>query len=120
MTVSSPDCHGEDLDRQALPRHNARGRAGLSSWARWNRWSERRYTIGVEEEFMLLNPSDFSLAQSGEKVLRRLSGKLRAHTAPETRASVIELATGIHSDVAGGVAELAARRAPLGRGRRAT
>ena len=25
---------------------------------------------------MLLNPSDFSLAQSGEKVLRRLSGKL--------------------------------------------
>ena len=68
---------------------------------------------------MLLNPSDFSLAQSGEKVLRRLSGKLHAHTAPETHASVIELATGIHSDVAGAVAELAALRAHLDRELRA-
>jgi hypothetical protein len=40
---------------------------------------------------MLLNPVDFSLDQSGEKVLRRLSGPLSAHTAAETHASVIEL-----------------------------
>ena len=68
---------------------------------------------------MLLNPSDFSLAQSGEKVLRRLSGTLHAHAAPETHASVIELATGIHSDVAGAVAEFAALRAHLDRQLRA-
>lgn len=68
---------------------------------------------------MLLDPSVFSLAQSGEKVLRRLSGELRALTAPETHASVIELATGIHSDVAGAVAELAALRARLDRELRA-
>jgi glutamate---cysteine ligase / carboxylate-amine ligase len=111
MTVSSPECHGADLNRHAWPRRNAQDRADWPSWARWNRASERRYTMGVEQELMLLDPSDFSLAQSGEKVLRRLSGELRAHTAPETHASVIELATGIHSDVAGAVAELAALRA---------
>ena len=58
-------------------------------------------TVGVEEEVMLLNPADFSLSQSGEKVLRRLSGELYAHSSPETHASVIELVTGIHEDVAG-------------------
>jgi gamma-glutamyl:cysteine ligase YbdK (ATP-grasp superfamily) len=52
---------------------------------------------------MLLDPSDFALVQSSEKVLRRLSGELRAHTAPETHASVIELNTGVHSDVPGAV-----------------
>ncbi|MGO9749944.1 MAG: glutamate-cysteine ligase family protein [Solirubrobacteraceae bacterium] len=81
--------------------------------------SERRYTIGVEEELMLLDPSDFSLVQSSEKVLRRLSGELRRRTAPETHASVIELVTGIHSDVPGAVAELAALRAQLVRELRA-
>ncbi len=68
---------------------------------------------------MLLDPSDFSLAQSGEKVLRRLPGELRAHMEPETHAPVIELATGIHSDVSGAVAELAALRAVLDRELRA-
>ncbi len=64
---------------------------------------------------MLLNPTDFSLAHSGEKVLRRLSGELYAHSSPETHAAVIELATGTHSDVAGAVQELAALRAQLDR-----
>jgi glutamate---cysteine ligase / carboxylate-amine ligase len=119
MTIASPDCHDSDLARQVWPRRGAQARADWPSWARWNRASKRRFTIGVEEELMLLNPSDFSLAQSGEKVLRRLSGELYAHTAPETHASVIELATGIHSDVAGAVAELAALRALLDRELRA-
>ena len=62
---------------------------------------------------MLLNPSDLSLAQAAEKALRRLSCELHGHTDPEPRASAIELATGIHSDVAGAVAELAVLRALL-------
>jgi hypothetical protein len=119
MTVGSPDCHGADLDRQASRRRTALDRADWPSWARWNRASERRYTIGAEEELMLLDPSDFSLVQSGETVLRRLSGGLCAHTAPETHASVIELTTGIHSDVAGTVAELATLRGQLDRELRA-
>lgn len=68
---------------------------------------------------MLLDPSDFSLVQSSEKALRRLSGGLRRRTAPETHASVIELVTGIHSDVPGVVAELAELRVRLARELRA-
>ena len=68
---------------------------------------------------MLPDPSDFSLVQSSEKVLRRLSGGLRIRAAPETHASVIELVTGIHSDAPGAVAELAALRAQLARELRA-
>jgi gamma-glutamyl:cysteine ligase YbdK (ATP-grasp superfamily) len=72
-------------------------------------------TIGVEEELILLNPSDLSFAQSAEKALRRLSGELPGHTDPEMHASVIELAAGIHPGVVGAVAELAVLRAPLDR-----
>jgi hypothetical protein len=34
----------------------------LPRWARWNGGLERRYTLGVEEEVMLLNGSDRSLS----------------------------------------------------------
>jgi glutamate---cysteine ligase / carboxylate-amine ligase len=82
-------------------------------WARWNGRQERRYTLGVEEEVLLLNRSDHSLSESSEAVLRQLSGDLRSHTFHETHAAVIELATGIHLDVAGAVAELAGLRGQL-------
>jgi glutamate---cysteine ligase / carboxylate-amine ligase len=80
------------------------------TWARWNGSLERRYTIGVEEELMLLRPQDHLLAESSDTVLAGLSGELAAHVCPETHAAVIELATGIHVDVAGAAAELAALR----------
>jgi glutamate---cysteine ligase / carboxylate-amine ligase len=109
--------HREDLN------HAARWRAGRGrhwpSWAGWNSAFAEPYTVGVEEEVMLLNPADFSLSQSGEKVLRRLSGELYAHSSPETHASVIELMTGIHEDVAGAVRELAGLRRQLDRELRA-
>jgi glutamate---cysteine ligase / carboxylate-amine ligase len=84
-------------------------------WARWNGSLERRYTLGVEEEIMLLNRSDHSLSESSEAALEDLSEDLRAHTFLETHAAVIELATGIHLDVAGAVAELGTLRAQLAR-----
>ena len=56
---------------------------------------------------MLLEPSDWSLAQASDEVLAALSDELAAHMSPETHAAVVELATGIHSDVGGVVAELA-------------
>ena len=59
---------------------------------------------------MLLEPSDCSLAQSSDEVLLRLSDELSAQTSPETHAAVVELATGIHSDVDGVVTELASLR----------
>ena len=81
-----------------------------ASWGRWNGRTTARYTLGVEEELMLLHPGDWSLAQSGDRVLAGLSGELRPHTAPETHAGVIELVTGVHSHVQGLVEELRALR----------
>jgi carboxylate-amine ligase len=83
-------------------------------WARWNGSTQWRYTLGVEEELMLLDRTpDHSPAPSGDAVLERLSRELFKHTSPETHASVIELATGIHRDVAGAAAQLTTLRARL-------
>ena len=79
-------------------------------WARWNDELDQRYTLGVEEELMLLEPAGWSLAQSSDDVLARLSDELSPHTFPETHAAVVELATGIHPDVDGVVAELTSLR----------
>ncbi len=64
---------------------------------------------------MLLDPQTWSLAQSSDQVLARLSDELSAHTFPETHAAVIELATGIHPNLDGVVAELTALRDRLAR-----
>ena len=90
-------------------------RRGYPLWARWNGELDQRYTLGVEEEVMLLEPADWSLAQSSDDVLARLSDELSPQTSPETHAAVVELATGIHPDVEGVVAELASLRNRLSR-----
>ena len=70
-------------------------------WASWNGGLSERYTVGAEEEVMLLDPSDCSLAPSSDVVLARLSGPLADQAAPETHAAVVELATGIHTQTRG-------------------
>lgn len=121
MTVTTVECLGTGHDlrgfRQVEPGREEAG-ADWPSWARWNSGIPQ-HTIGVEEELMLLDPAHFSLVQSSEKVLRRLPDGLSAHVSPETHAAVIELATGIHADVAGAVTELAALRCQLARELRA-
>jgi glutamate---cysteine ligase / carboxylate-amine ligase len=82
-------------------------------WSRWNGEHGSRYSVGVEEEFMLLRPSDHSLEQSSDRVLRGLSHDVAEHAARETHAAVIELATGVHQDVPSAVAELTKLRAQL-------
>jgi glutamate---cysteine ligase / carboxylate-amine ligase len=83
-------------------------------WARWNGALDRRYTVGVEEELMLLEPESCSLAPSCDDALERLSRELSMHASPETHAAVIELRTGIHTDVRGAVGELTGLRRLLG------
>jgi glutamate---cysteine ligase / carboxylate-amine ligase len=118
-TIAMPgDVSDEHVDFFVGSRVSRSGRnpAGhRPQWARWNRGGERRYTLGVEEEVMLLNQADHALADSSEAVLLRLPEELRSHTFPETHAAIIELATGIHHDVAGAVAELAGLRGQLAR-----
>jgi carboxylate-amine ligase len=90
----------------------AHGRAA-PRWAHWNDELDVRYTLGVEEEVMLLDTETWSLAQSGDQVLAGLSDELRAHASPETHASVLELTTGVHPDVDGVLEELGALRLRL-------
>ncbi len=106
------------VEPEAYQRSLLEPAGGLGDWPLWARWNgelDQRYTLGVEEEVMLLEPSDWSLAQSGDDVLARLSSELSAHTFPETHAAVVELATGIHPNVDGVVAELASLRNRLSR-----
>jgi glutamate---cysteine ligase / carboxylate-amine ligase len=81
--------------------------------ARWSRWSEaasrRPWTVGVEEELMLLRPAGWGLANRIDDVLLGLHG----HGAAETHASVVELATAPCATVAGVADELARRRGEL-------
>jgi carboxylate-amine ligase len=69
--------------------------SALPKWAEWA--SGDAYTLGAEEEVMLLNPHDWSLAQQVDRVLPRLSEELAAHVTPETHRSALELTTGVHS-----------------------
>jgi carboxylate-amine ligase len=51
-------------------------------------------TIGIEEEFMLLDPETFDLVQHVDTVLEAMAGhEFEAHVNPELMQSVIEVAT---------------------------
>ncbi|HMD57600.1 MAG TPA: YbdK family carboxylate-amine ligase [Solirubrobacteraceae bacterium] len=82
-------------------------------WARWSGAGRERYTIGVEEELMLLDASDLTLAQTSDALRARFSTELLEHTGPETHAAVLELKTDIHSGVARAGAQLARLRQQL-------
>ncbi|MGB8879530.1 MAG: hypothetical protein WCD11_24660, partial [Solirubrobacteraceae bacterium] len=63
----------------------------LPSWAEWQR--SRPYTVGIEEEVMLLDRYDGLLVNCGEQVLRGLPPALGAHASAETHEATVELAT---------------------------
>jgi carboxylate-amine ligase len=78
--------------------------APLPAWAAWQQTLP--YTLGAEEEVMLLHPEDWSLAQRGDSVMAELPEKLEGKVDSETQGAVLELGTGAHRDVAGLSAEL--------------
>jgi len=91
----------------------------MTEWAKWK--VDAEYTLGVEEEVMLLNPHDWSLAQQIDRVLPAVSEGLANHVTPETHRSALEIGTGVHQTVAGLAEELLGLRgkveaelAPLG------
>ncbi len=52
------------------------------------------YTLGVEEEYMLLDPETFDLVQHVDTVLAAIAGhEFEAHVNPELMQSVLEVAT---------------------------
>jgi glutamate---cysteine ligase / carboxylate-amine ligase len=94
---------GIDLGRLMAP-HLAPARA----WAAWQ--PSAPYTVGLEEELMLLDAGDLSLAQRSDDVLPRLPAGLAAHVSAETHQAAIELATQPHATVGEAIAELRALR----------
>ena len=82
----------------------ATGQLSEVAWARWA--STAAFTIGVEEEVMLLDPWTWGLAQAIDEVLPRLPGVLAPRVTAETHAAAAELATGVHRTVGEAVGEL--------------
>ncbi len=86
----------------------------LPGWAIWRaRPSGGQVTIGIEEEFMLLDPADWSLAFRSDRVHGALPEDLRRRVSVETHAAVMEIATGVHRRVSDAIAEFAVLRARL-------
>jgi len=69
----------------------------------------------VEEEVMLLDPVDWSLASQADAVMSRLTGELASHTSTETHGSALELRTDPHATVSEGMAQLEDLRGELSR-----
>ena len=90
--------------------------AVLPEWARWNGGSPASaYTLGIEEEVMLLEPGTWRLAPAIESVMKALDPELCEHVTAETHNSAIELATSVNDGVAPAVAELRSLREALAR-----
>jgi len=75
-------------------------------WAHWPAHDRPTWTLGAEEEVMLLDGEDLSLASAIDDVLPRLPPSLREHATSETHTSAVELATGVHATVGEALAEL--------------
>jgi carboxylate-amine ligase len=86
----------------------------LPDWAEWNPvGAAKPWTLGAEEEVMLLDPADWSLASRIDDVLPALPSSVSDHAAAETHGSALELFTRPHRTAAGAAGELADLRAGL-------
>jgi carboxylate-amine ligase len=85
----------------------------ISAWAEWN--PSAPYSVGIEEEVMLLDPHDWSLAQRIDDVLPRLSPELASRATAETHGAALELASHPHADVEGAAREIGRLRVALAR-----
>ncbi|MEA2235269.1 MAG: glutamate---cysteine ligase / carboxylate-amine ligase [Solirubrobacteraceae bacterium] len=69
------------------------------------------YSVGLEEEVMLLDPETWSLAPQADRLLASLSEDLVGQCWAETHAAAVELTTSPHATVGEAVAELDRLRA---------
>jgi glutamate---cysteine ligase / carboxylate-amine ligase len=88
--------------------------SGVPGWAEWNPTTATApWTVGIEEEVMLLDPSDWSLASRVDDVLPDLSRWVADRASAETHGSALELASRPHASPSRAAAELARLRAGL-------
>ena len=85
--------------------------------AHWADWSsagaEAPWTVGIEEEVMLLEPNAWNLTSRSEEVLAALPEEMTERTQAETHGSALELATEPHGDVGGAIEQLRRLRTGL-------
>jgi carboxylate-amine ligase len=82
--------------------------SALPAWADWNpAAAEAPWTVGVEEEVMLLDPGDWSLASRIDDVLPALSRRVADGACAETHSCTLELASRPHPTAAAAAAACA-------------
>jgi carboxylate-amine ligase len=82
-------------------------------WSEWRPHPSAEYTLGVEEEVMLVHPEGWALAHQIDRVITSLPDDFRRQVTAETHMSTLELATGVHAKVTSAAAELRAMRVAL-------
>ena len=88
----------------------------MPAWARWNaNAASAPWTVGVEEEVMLVSPETWLPISRCEDVLAALPSELAECARAETHGSALELATVPHATVGAAAAELTDLRAALAR-----
>ena len=83
----------------AIPTHHHPESRRVDAWFDWDSAGEG-YTVGAEEELMLVHPPGWALAQTVETVLSSLPPELAEHIQGETHGSAIEIASAPHAKVA--------------------
>jgi carboxylate-amine ligase len=86
----------------------------LPAWATWAEPHELGpYTVGIEEEVMLLDQLTWALAHRIDSVLPRLPHGRTASFTAETHGSALEIQTGVHGHIGEAIDELRALRTEL-------
>jgi carboxylate-amine ligase len=83
----------------------------LPDWAHW--FPSPAYTVGAEEEVMLLEPRSWRLARDSEELLAGLPMDLSSRISAETHDAVLEIGTRPHAGITGLDVELRRLRAQL-------
>ncbi|HVQ60020.1 MAG TPA: YbdK family carboxylate-amine ligase [Solirubrobacterales bacterium] len=83
----------------------------------WASWAEPHrlgpYTVGIEEEVMLLDEHSWALAHRIDSVLPRLPRAGSDSFTAETHGSALEIQTGVHDRIGAAIEELATLRGEL-------
>lgn len=86
----------------------------LPAWATWAEPHDLGpYTVGIEEEVMLLDQLTWALAHRIDSVLPRLPHGSSQSFTGETHGSALEIQTGVHARIGDAIEELAALRGEL-------
>jgi carboxylate-amine ligase len=89
-------------------------RMGGEAWWAW-RAGEGAFSVGAEEELMIVAGDPLALTPAGPRVCEALPPELGERVSIETHASALEIQTGVHASVGSAARELLGLRAALGR-----